>query len=354
MNVRIQAGEMARMTKVLAGCLDGVSELSSSVELRHEDQLFSIRAVSGGQFVKMCAPMMGGDGEHFLVDGKMLNNVCQKARGEITLTTDGKTCIVKAGGRTRLPMVSGRLAEPEPVTGKTVKVDTEAFRKAVDLVRYAVADPGNPRVILTGILMETDGTEMHLTALDGFQLARESIPCTGDSFTAVVPGAAMKKVTDCASGDATLEITCGGGRMHFRSDGAELHCSLLTGNYVELDRIIPKEFGTEVMFRAEEMKNALSSGAVANVKNHLVKMTFCQHTVKIQSRSELADFEGEIESMQTGNDLVISFNDRYVMNALGAIGNEYVIMRANTPVAPAVFQGKDSGGIHLTLPVRTV
>lgn len=357
MNVKIHSSELGRMMRVLSSCIGLKDTKFSNVEISHENNLFSIRATNGSHFVKMSTPLLGGDGESFCVDGKMFGNVISKANGEVSIDTNGNVCVIKANGRTRIPIVNDSLPIPEPINGKSVSVQAADFISVSERVRYAAGTDEN-RLILTGILTETYGNELTMVALDGFQMAIESSVCEGEDIKIVIPNILLKRICDCAGPEEDIKIVTDGKRVCLSTDTSEVIGSLLAGEYIDYQRLIPESFATKVLFSIESMKDALKGSSVVGNAKNLVKFIVHGDKLTITSNSEEAEFDADIECRTEGNDLTIAFNDRYVLNALNAVSGEEAILNLGTAVSPAVIRERTENGvktgIHLVLPVRVM
>lgn len=353
MKIKIHSSELNRMLKTVVQCIDTkIQTKNSNINIIHDNNLLAIRATNGTFSAVMTAPLMGGTGESFYVDGAMFARVCAMCSGEIEISTDEKTCTVKGAGRTRIPIVNTDLPNFERVDGHSIEIPAEEFSRCYNSVAYAVSsDQG--RLILTGVLMVTDGRKLSMVALDGFQMAIEQFLCYEDGIKAAVPGSFMKLISSSISNGEKLKLTFGEHRIQASTDGMLISCGLLAGEYVDYSRILPESFKTECMVKVSALKDALKSGSVVNTKNNLVKLKIDGDKLFVMSNSEEADYEAEIDCETHGDGLTIAFNQKYLMNTINSISGDEAVMKFNSSVNPCVVQARDEDGIHLILPVRT-
>ena len=93
-----------------------------------------------------------------------------------------------------------------------------------------------------------------------------------------------------------------------------------------------------------------------NTKQNLVKLEISSDSIRITNNSDEADYEATVKCETNGPDLKIAFNQKYLMNSIGALNTDDVILRFNSSVNPCIMQEKTEGvqaGIRLLLPVRT-
>ncbi len=352
MKIKVHSSELNHMMKTVGQCVD-TKKVSgnSNVEISHNDNMLTIRATNGTISAKAQTPLMGGDGETFCVDGQMFGNVVRLCSGETEISTDGRNCVIRSVGRTRIPIVDAEVPEAPAIEGDSVTVNAGDFAACYGKVAYAVSTE-QTRIQLTGVLVETDGLAMKMVALDGFQLAIENVQCQGDNIRVIIPGAFMRLVASSVTAEDTLHITTDGKRLQVQTDDLLLTCSLLAGEYIDYQKILHQEFKTESLVKVEQVKNALKSSSAINSAQKLIRFVVGPETMQIQSNSEAADFEAEISCDTRGDGLTIAFNSLYITNAMNAISGEEAVMHFNSPMTPVVVKAKDADGTHLLLPVR--
>lgn len=353
MNIKIHSSELNRMMKTVGQCIDPKNQKLGNIHVIYDNNLFSIRGSNGATATVMSTPVIGGDGEMFCVDGTMFAKVCAMCNGEIDITTDGKVCTIKGVGRTRLPIVNVDIPSYERVNGNTVTVSGGNLSNCYKSVAYAIAEDQS-RIQLTGVLMESEGESLRMVAIDGFQMSIEETVCEGDKFSAIIPGAFMKLLAASVSGGESVKLTVDGHAVQAETDGMLLKCPLLAGEFIDYNRIMPKEFKIATKVNAEAVRTALKAGNVVNNKQNLVKLDISDDVMKIMNNSEQADFEADVPCQTVGGGLKIAFNEKYLMNMVNSIDTEDADIHFNSSVSPVVIKRKDTNSIRLVLPVRVM
>lgn len=353
MNINVPASELARMMHTVGKCVDTRADgKGKNIELRHQDGVFSIAASNWDQYIRMSVAADGGDGETAYVDGKMFANVVGKCRGDVKIDVKGNVCSVMAGGgRTRIPVVTMDMAQPAEVSGTEIRVPADTLARAVGNVMYAVSADG-VRLILTGVLLDAKQGEMSLVAIDGIQMSKEIIEYGGGEIRAIIPGTALKRFCDGMMDGETARIVSDGDRISMRTDSIEMVCSLLQGEYIDYEKLIPQSFVVETMFKKGTMRDVLGSSSVIGSGKNLVRFRIENNNIIVASNSPEADFSAAVDADNIGDDLVIAFNTKYLMNALNALDEDEVVLKANLPTSPVVLTTRKGKEIRLVLPVR--
>lgn len=352
MNIKIHSAELNRIMKTITQCIDTRDSSNlANICITHEDNMLKFRATNGSFGAELSTPVLGGDGETFYVDGSMFAKVCAMCNGEIGITTDGKTCTVKGFGRTKLNMVEANIVSIEQIDGKSVVVDGGDLANCYGHVAYAVSTD-QTRIQLTGVLTESNGKTLKMVGLDGFQMSIEETVCDGDEIKAIIPGAFMKLVASSVVSGDEVKLTVNSTIVTAEADGIMLRCGLLTGDYIDYNKIIPGEFKTKSKVNVEAVRNALKAGNVVGNKQNLVKLNVGANAITVNNNSERADFEAEIPCETQGDGLKIAFNEKYLMGTMNSIGDDNAELNFNGSVSPVVVKTMDGKGIRLLLPVR--
>ena len=351
MNLKLPANEFRRAVKILFEVMGQKQTRFRNIQIRTQPDRVEVRATNGTMFGKITIPTIGAEEETICVDGDMLKSIVQIASGSIEIQTTGNVCTIKTVGQTRIPIVDANLPENPSVTGVSTEIEADDFIRACEHIVYAISTDES-RQILTGALIETDGTEMRMVSLDGFRMSIESILANGESMKIVVPSVALKTVRESVFSGEKITIISSEGRVLFRTDSMELTCVLLSGEYVDYRRLIPDGFKFSAKFRTSDLKSALRCGEVVCEKKNLVKLGFTDHRVTISNNSDEAEYEADIDCQTLGGDISIAFNIQYLQSTLAAIDTEYAEMSMNSPTSPAILKPEGSENIRLILPVR--
>ena len=352
MKIKIHSADLNRMMKTISQCIDQRDQKLGNIEVIYDNNLLTIRGTNGTFAAVMSTPLLGGEGEHFCVDGTMFARVCSMCNGEVEISTDGKICTIKGAGRTRLPIVDVSIPAYQRVSGNEHAIRAEKFSKGFGSVAHALSSD-QARLVLTGVLIESAGNGVSMVTLDGFKMAIEQVECdVPDNLKYIAPGGFMKLIAQSTFAGEDIKLKTDGKRIQAETDGMLISCVLLSGDYVDYKRILPTEFKTECLLNREQILNALKSGSVVNTSNNLVKIAVGKDTATVMSNSEQADFDADVMCDTHGDGLTIAFNQKFLMETINSIDAEEIVFQFNSPISPCVMHGKDKDGVRLVLPVR--
>ena len=159
--------------------------------------------------------------------------------------------------------------------------------------------------------------------------------------------------------NSPVEITMTNQQVLFKTDHVLFFSRLLEGNYPDTTRLIPAEFKTNITLNGKTLLQAIDRASLVarEDRNNVVRFeTLEGNLVKISSNSpEIGKVEEQIpvESLD-GEDLIISFSAKYMMEALKAIDGQDVIIQFTGAMRPFILRSvHDDSILQLILPVRT-
>lgn len=247
-------------------------------------------------------------------------------------------------------------------TENPLVLETQTLKTLINETAFA-ASLQESRPILTGVhLTLSDNKLLKTVATDSHRLSQRKINLekTSDNFDLVIPGKSLREFTSVFTDDIeTVEIFISNNQILFRSDNISFYSRLLEGNYPDTDRLIPQEFNTVVSFKREDIRHAMERARIlANATaNGTVKLQIEAGKVSAHVNSpEVGQVHEEIDaSSLEGEDLSISFNPTYLIDALKVISSEQVNISFISSVRPfTLVPGDDKDNfIQLITPVRT-
>lgn len=297
-----------------------------------------------------------------VLPGKLFSEIVRKmpdAMMDITVDDRNVATIRCAGSRMTLTgMDTDEFPSlPEVENPSVISISQKIFRDMVQRTSFAIATD-ETRIILTGCLLETEGNDLYLVALDGFQLALRKHACENElpKLSAVVPGKVLGELAKILDdSDEAVELRFG--KSHLLADVGKTRvvARLLEGEFIRYRQILPQEWKTRVRVSRKELDAAVDRAALMarENKNNLIKIHVGDSEMLITSNAELGDVREEVSVVSEGHDLDIAFNVRYIADTLRAIEDDEVLIRFNSNVSPCLFCPVEGDGyLYLALPVR--
>ncbi len=232
------------------------------------------------------------------------------------------------------------------------------LKEMITDVAYAVSENDN-HPINTGILFETNGTELILAAVDGYRLSvrRETlktVPQTDLRF--VVPGECIKIVLrNLPDGDEMIGIYPQNQHALFDLGAIRMSTRLLDGEFIDYRTTMSIINAQKVTLPVLPLIRSLEVMSVIN--NDRVRVPVRFHfkdgylSISVMSSTSTATDAIPVENCP--EDMEIGFNDRYILDALRSVHEDTVVMNVTSPLTPCLFTPeKGNYFAYLVLPVK--
>ncbi|HEM6308954.1 DNA polymerase III subunit beta [Streptococcus suis] len=271
--------------------------------------------------------------------------------------TSGKSEITLKG---KEPEQYPRLQEVP--TSKPLVLETKVLKQTINETAFA-ASLQESRPILTGVhFVLTDHKNLKTVATDSHRMSQRKLVLekAGDDFNVVIPSRSLREFTVVFTDDIeTVEVFFSNNQILFRSEHISFYTRLLEGTYPDTDRLIPTEFKTVAIFDTANLRHSMERARLLSnaTQNGTVKLEIANNVVTAHVNSpEVGRVNEELDTLEvTGEDLVISFNPTYLIEALKATNSEQVKISFISSVRPftLVPNNEEEDLIQLVTPVRT-
>lgn len=356
----LQAALMV-VTKALASkstlpVLEGVLVAANSEGLRLTCSDSSITIVTE-------LPAMVEEPGQIVLPGRLFTEVVRKMpSGEIhaelrngsvmTLKCMGSRTSITGMDATQFPKL------PEVAGDNAITVPQPMLKDMIQRTSFAIAVE-DTRQVLTGCLLDVANGEARMVALDGYRLAMRTarVSDVDMKISAIVPGKSLSELGKLLSDDEDSRLTLCADKnmMHVTLPSTEIYMRLIDGEFIDYRRILPNGWKSKVNVDCSQLKSCVDRASLMarEGKNNLIKLDISGDDMVITSNSEIGDVHEELEVEHEGDDLLIAFNVKYIIDAVRAIDDEQVAMRFNSGVSPCVIAPLEGDSyLYLVLPVR--
>ena len=230
-----------------------------------------------------------------------------------------------------------------------------------DIIKKTVfaASIDEKKGILTGCLMNFEPDSLEMVALDGFRMAvSRKDAVTGISKKLIVPARILSEITKIIADDEgsdTVSLVIEDKKIEILTEDTRVVARLLEGDFIKYNEIIPTSYKTRVITGREDLLNSIERASLLakEGKNNLVKLTISKDSVDISSRSEEGNVNEHVGADVEGDDLVIGFNSKYLLDVLKAVEDDEVAFELGTSVSSCLIKPVEGKNYtYLVLPVR--
>ena len=296
-----------------------------------------------------------------IVPGKLFADYVRKLdKSQISLTSDGESIIINHDDNESKFQCLLADEYPEIISLKSDPHFTIAPDAFIDLVSKTTicASTDDSRPVLRGVLFEIADEKLTGVALDGFRLAKveKTIENHKGDSKVIIPARSLDEVKKLITG-TTEEISIIIENKFFQVaiGGTVFASRLVEGDFINYAQILPKSFNSEAVVERTEFERAVERAGllVRGDKINLVTLKIADKQTIVASHNEIGKVNEKVATSLSGKDINISFNAKYLFDALKNMQNEFIKISLTTEHSPSILTGaKDGDFLFLILPVR--
>ena len=255
---------------------------------------------------------------------------------------------------------------PSSVKGASFAIDGKTFREGVAATIFAASSEEARGAVLMGTLIELAGDKITLVATDGYRLAKWQTTLVrgleGDATAKyIVPSRALAEAARNLGGAQTVEVSAlgpSGNQLAFAAETASIVVRLVDGQYPNYAQVIPAQFDRSLTINTGLLIAGLRRAElVAGDRASMVKINVANSQLIITANSDTTgNAYEELEVEQTGEDLTIAFNARYLVEILNHIDSPQIVMEFLGPLSPAAIKPAGEAGsvaqMYVLMPLR--
>ncbi|MEB3181056.1 MAG: DNA polymerase III subunit beta [Nostocaceae cyanobacterium] len=291
-----------------------------------------------------------------LSDGQLTLDSQEGSSGEGLIAT-----LTPSSGRYQVRAMGGEEFPELPVieNGQTLHISASALIEGLRGSLFSTSSDETKQV-LTGVHLTVQQDSLEFAATDGHRLA--VVETTNERPTddeveqleVTVPARALRELERMLGNrpDSEQPVTLyfDPGQVVFEWQNQRLTSRTLEGQYPAYRQLIPRQFERHITIERKQFLSSLERIAVlADQKNNIVKVnidsTAQEMTLSVEAQ-DVGSGQESISAQISGDDMIVAFNIKYLMEGLKALPSSEIQMHLNQPLTPVIFT--PVGGLKMT------
>jgi DNA polymerase III subunit beta len=264
--------------------------------------------------------------------------------------TDNVTVSLRCGGAT-YRMVGLAPDDFPPVVPATpqswVSIEAKVLREMLTQTSFAVSHD-ETRYALNGVLFAFHGKDVRMVATDGHRLAlsTRSLGQSVASATGIVPRKAVTEIMRVIGAGEEVQVAITENQFVLQMPTFVMTARLIEGQFPNYEAVIPKAHPGRLTTARGALSAALRRVAVmAEERNKPVKLALSPASLKVSASSqELGEAEEVLDVEYAGEEMVIGFNSRYLLDAMAALEKDQVVLEIKDAQSPGVIKSVEGEG----------
>lgn len=253
---------------------------------------------------------------------------------------------------------------PQIEEKRSITLASDLLKTMIRQTAFAVST-NEATAVLTGVLWTLGDGRLKLVGCDRHRLAQRQTPMeTGDDQlfqNVVIAGKTLNELSKILpDGNSLVDIVVSDNQVLFKLDRILFYSRILDGTYPDTTKLIPQSFQTEIIIDTKLLTDAIDRAYLLSreEKTNIVKLVMLEdRSIEISSSSsELGKVTETIPTKSlTGELLKISFNSKFMLDALKVLDSETVRIGFTGAMSPIIITPEENDNIlQLILPYRTI
>lgn len=328
-----------------------------------ENNLLTMRATDLDIAVECSVPAdVAEDGVIVVADGRRFIEIVRQLPNEvisissvndfdINIKYSGAELTVRGYDYEQFPILPGMDGSVKGV------IAGEAFAKMVKQAAVAASNEES-RPVLTGILLNMENNELTMVSTDSHRLALVKGNWQGETAESIiVPAKTMVEVAKIAGSEENVTLTVTKNNICFSMGNTRFISRIINGKFPDYNPILPKEenFKYKIFVTKRILSDALNrADLLSRDNNNIIKLNVESDGLMLHAHSpEIGNIEEKIPATVIGDEVLIGYNVKYILDALKVIESETVALKLTGPLTPGIIVPEEEDNYtYLLLPVR--
>lgn len=249
---------------------------------------------------------------------------------------------------------------PQVSSDDALQLPVKVLKNIIVQTNFAVST-SETRPVLTGVNWLIQQNELLCTATDSHRLAVRKLKLEEEieDKNVIIPGKALAELNKIMTdSEDHIDIFFASNQVLFRVGNVNFISRLLEGHYPDTSRLFPENYEIKLGLNNSDFYHAIDRASLLAREggNNVIKLSTGDTQIELSSTSpEIGTVKEEVTANDVeGGNLKISFNSKYMMDALKAIDNEEVEVEFFGTMKPFILKPKDDDTVtQLILPIRT-
>lgn len=327
---------------------------SDSIKMTANDLELGIETVLDGKVIEM---------GRIAIEAKIFNDIVRKLPdSEVTIesTPDYKTIIRCEKAKFTLSSKSGEDFTELPEIEKEKKITISQFtlKEVIRQTIFSISDNENNK-LMTGELFEIKNGKLTVVSLDGHRISLRKINLkeSGDDVSVVVPGKTLGELYKIINGgaDDMVNIYFTDNHILFEFENTVVVSRLFEGEYYKIVNMLSMDYKIKVEVNNKELLDCIDRASLLikeSDKKPIIVSIKDDNNMYLKVDTFMGSMNEEIEIDKEGEEIIIGFNPKFVMDVLKVIDDEKITLYMKDAKSPCIIRDVEENYIYVILPVN--
>ena len=241
---------------------------------------------------------------------------------------------------------------------KSIRISQFTLKEVIRQTIFSISENENNK-LMSGELFEVKDGKLTVVSLDGHRISMRNIKINDNSVNikVVVPGKTLNDLSKIINGgvDDMVNIYFTDRHILFEYDNTVVVSRLLEGEYFKIAQMLTMDHRIKVKVNNREFLDCIDRASllikesdkkpiVVNIKN--------DNNMYLKVDTLMGSMNEEISIDKTGEELIIGFNPRFLMDVLRVVDDEDINMYMRDAKSPCIIRDDEESYVYVILPVN--
>lgn len=239
------------------------------------------------------------------------------------------------------------------------ELDTNVIKSMIKQTLFATA-ADDSRPIFTGALVEVTDNNINMVTTDTHRLALRSgkiINKMDKGINLIIPGKTLSEISRIIKDeDEIIKIKGNNNQISFATGEARIISRIIEGKFPNYKQVIPQDYKTFLKVKTKALQETIERANLFSSEKDgtsIIKITVDNNSLQVTSKSEIGKVEEKMPIFMEGDNLEISFNAKYLLDALKVMDAEDLDINLTGSLSPGIIKPGNNGNyLYLILPLR--
>ncbi len=248
---------------------------------------------------------------------------------------------------------------PKIEKNKHIKLNQFTLKEVIRQTIFSVS-LNDSNKMMSGVLFDINEDIARFVALDGHRISIRNVKLKEkyDRSKVIVPSKTLSELARIISSNNEKEINIyfADNYILFEFDDTIVLSRLIEGEYFKIEHMLSSDYKTKISVNRIKLLNAIDSSMILIRENDHKPIILDMHDsyMELRMKSSFGSMKNDIDCNKSGDDLVIAFNPKFLIDALKVIDDEKADIFFSNPKAPCYIRDMDNNYLYIILPVNFI
>ena len=297
------------------------------------------------------------------LEAKFFSDIVRKLpESEIDIETnsDYKTTVYCEKTKAVVPCRSGEDFSYLPVIEKekSISISQMTLRDVIRQTIFSISDNENTR-LMTGEYFSVKDNSLSVVSLDGHRISIRNIALKGDNpdVSVVIPGKTLQEISKILNGgiDDEVSIFFSDNHVLFEFGDTRVVSRLIDGEYFKISQMLSIDNKIVVKANKKDLMAIIDRASIfiqETDKKPIVVSVKNDNNMYLRVDTNIGSLNEELEISKEGEEIIIGFNPKFLMDALRVIDDETVNIYMFDSKSPCVIKDAEETYLYIILPIN--